>query len=106
MPSSYWSSAALPIAPDHSPTVWPPPIRTGRRRAPCWQLFGRRRRTEAAPWDQPPRAIRLQNTVSLCDTNAVIDGVQNVNLVAHVDDRGYLIEIVRTSDSYLERFGQ
>ncbi|MBI3786097.1 MAG: dTDP-4-dehydrorhamnose 3,5-epimerase family protein [Deltaproteobacteria bacterium] len=36
----------------------------------------------------------------------MIQGVEQVNLVARVDDRGYLIEIVRASDAYLERFGQ
>jgi len=36
----------------------------------------------------------------------VINGVECVNLVARVDDRGYLIEIVRASDAFLEKFGQ
>jgi|DewCreStandDraft_2_1066082.scaffolds.fasta_scaffold03500_2 dTDP-4-dehydrorhamnose 3,5-epimerase len=37
---------------------------------------------------------------------AVIRDVQNVPLVAHVDDRGYLIEIVRATDPHLPKFGQ
>lgn len=36
----------------------------------------------------------------------MIEGVQNVNLIARVDDRGYLIEIVRATDPFLTRFGQ
>jgi dTDP-4-dehydrorhamnose 3,5-epimerase len=36
----------------------------------------------------------------------VIDGVQNINLIARVDDRGYLIEIVRATDPFLTKFGQ
>jgi len=36
----------------------------------------------------------------------VIQGVETVDLVARVDDRGYLIEIVRASDPFLTRFGQ
>jgi dTDP-4-dehydrorhamnose 3,5-epimerase len=36
----------------------------------------------------------------------VIQGVENINLIARVDDRGYLIEIVRATDPFLARFGQ
>ena len=36
----------------------------------------------------------------------MIQGVEQVNLTARVDDRGYLIEIVRASDHYLDKFGQ
>ena len=36
----------------------------------------------------------------------MIQGVEYVNLVARVDDRGYLIEIVRTTDPFLNKFGQ
>lgn len=36
----------------------------------------------------------------------MIQDVEQVNLTARVDDRGYLIEIVRASDAYLEKFGQ
>ncbi|GIW40071.1 MAG: spore coat protein [Candidatus Binatia bacterium] len=36
----------------------------------------------------------------------MIAGVQAVDLVARVDDRGYLIEIVRATDPYLPKFGQ
>lgn len=36
----------------------------------------------------------------------MIDGVQSVNLIARVDDRGYLIEIVRSTDPFLTKFGQ
>ena len=36
----------------------------------------------------------------------MIQGVQQVDLTARVDDRGYLIEIVRGSDPYLDKFGQ
>lgn len=35
-----------------------------------------------------------------------IKDVQLVPLVAHVDDRGYLIEIVRAVDPYFNKFGQ
>ena len=36
----------------------------------------------------------------------MIEGVQSVDLVARVDDRGYLIEIVRATDPFLSKFGQ
>ena len=36
----------------------------------------------------------------------MIDGVQSVDLVARVDDRGYLIEIVRATDPFMTKFGQ
>ena len=36
----------------------------------------------------------------------MIDGVENVSLVARVDDRGYLIEIVRATDPFMSKFGQ
>ena len=35
-----------------------------------------------------------------------IDGLEVVDLVTRVDDRGYLIEIVRATDSYFKKFGQ
>ncbi len=35
-----------------------------------------------------------------------IDGLKIVPLEVHVDDRGYLIEIIRASDPYLKKFGQ
>ncbi len=35
-----------------------------------------------------------------------IDGVELHPLVAHVDDRGYLIEILRSTDSHFTNFGQ
>jgi len=36
----------------------------------------------------------------------MIEGVKLVNLVAHVDDRGYLIEILRATDDHFTKFGQ
>ena len=36
----------------------------------------------------------------------MIDGVKLVPLVAHVDDRGYLVEILRATDPHYTRFGQ
>jgi dTDP-4-dehydrorhamnose 3,5-epimerase len=36
----------------------------------------------------------------------LIQDVQLVPLVAHVDDRGYLIEILRSTDSHFTKFGQ
>lgn len=36
----------------------------------------------------------------------MIKDVENVPLVAHVDDRGYLIEILRASDPHFAKFGQ
>ena len=36
----------------------------------------------------------------------MIEGVQLIPLDVHVDDRGYLIEIVRATDPYLPKFGQ
>jgi len=36
----------------------------------------------------------------------MIEGVKQVELEAHVDDRGYLIEILRTSDEHFTKFGQ
>ncbi len=48
----------------------------------------------------------MQFVAFLCDTIPMIEGVQNIDLVARVDDRGYLIEIVRSSDSHLSQFGQ
>ena len=36
----------------------------------------------------------------------MIEGVQLVPLEVHMDDRGYVIEIIRASDPYLEKFGQ
>ena len=36
----------------------------------------------------------------------MICGVELVPLTAHVDDRGYLIEILRRSDPYFTQFGQ
>lgn len=39
-------------------------------------------------------------------TRGPINGVQVVPLVAHMDDRGYLIEILRCTDSHFTKFGQ
>ena len=36
----------------------------------------------------------------------MIEGVKVVPLVAHVDDRGFLIEIIRATDSHFTTFGQ
>jgi len=36
----------------------------------------------------------------------MIKDVRKIDLVAHVDDRGYLIEILRASDDYFTKFGQ
>lgn len=36
----------------------------------------------------------------------MIDGVKLVPLVAHADDRGYLIEILRATDDHFTKFGQ
>ena len=36
----------------------------------------------------------------------MIKDVRVVDLVAHVDDRGYLIEIVRATDGHFTKFGQ
>ena len=36
----------------------------------------------------------------------MIKDVRIVDLVAHVDDRGYLIEIVRATDDHFTKFGQ
>ena len=36
----------------------------------------------------------------------MIDGVKLVPLVAHLDDRGYLIEILRATDPHFSKFGQ
>ena len=36
----------------------------------------------------------------------MIKDVRVVDLVAHVDDRGYLIEIVRATDDHFTKFGQ
>jgi len=36
----------------------------------------------------------------------LIKDVARVDLVAHADDRGYLIEIIRASDPHFTRFGQ
>lgn len=38
--------------------------------------------------------------------NASIKGLEVVPLEVHVDDRGYLIEIVRVTDPYIKKFGQ
>lgn len=35
-----------------------------------------------------------------------IQGVEVVSLVAHMDDRGYLVEILRASDPHFTKFGQ
>ena len=35
-----------------------------------------------------------------------IEGVKLVSLDIHLDDRGYLIEIIRATDPYLQKFGQ
>jgi dTDP-4-dehydrorhamnose 3,5-epimerase-like enzyme len=36
----------------------------------------------------------------------MIDGVKVVPLVAHVDDRGYLVEILRATDPHFSKFGR
>ncbi len=36
----------------------------------------------------------------------MIEGVKLVELVAHADDRGYLIEILRATDEHFTKFGQ
>ncbi len=36
----------------------------------------------------------------------MIKDVKLVELIAHVDDRGYLIEIIRADDSHFTKFGQ
>lgn len=36
----------------------------------------------------------------------MIEGVKLVDLVARVDDRGYLIEILRSTDEHFTKFGQ
>ena len=36
----------------------------------------------------------------------MINGVKCIELKAHVDDRGYLIEILRSSDKHFTKFGQ
>jgi len=36
----------------------------------------------------------------------LIKDVAKIDLVAHVDDRGYLIEIIRATDPYFTKFGQ
>lgn len=36
----------------------------------------------------------------------MIKDVEKVDLVAHVDDRGYLIEIIRATDPHFTKFGQ
>lgn len=36
----------------------------------------------------------------------MIEGLQVVSLVAHMDDRGYLIEILRAIDPHFAKFGQ
>ncbi|KPK40743.1 MAG: hypothetical protein AMJ78_06905 [Omnitrophica WOR_2 bacterium SM23_29] len=36
----------------------------------------------------------------------MIEGVKQIELKAHVDDRGYLIEILRSSDEHFTKFGQ
>lgn len=36
----------------------------------------------------------------------MIEGVKQVELKAYVDDRGYLIEILRASDEHFTKFGQ
>ena len=36
----------------------------------------------------------------------MIKDVKKIDLIAHVDDRGYLIEILRANDDYFTKFGQ
>ena len=36
----------------------------------------------------------------------MIEGVEVIKLEPHVDDRGYLIEILRATDKYFTKFGQ
>ena len=35
-----------------------------------------------------------------------IEGVQRIPLTRHVDDRGYLVEVLRASDPHFDKFGQ
>lgn len=37
---------------------------------------------------------------------AEIEGVQKIPLKRHVDDRGYLMEIMRSDDKFFKKFGQ
>jgi dTDP-4-dehydrorhamnose 3,5-epimerase len=48
----------------------------------------------------------LQSKAECAKGAAVIRDVQCIPLTAHVDDRGYLIEIVRATDPHLPKFGQ
>lgn len=46
-------------------------------------------------------------TIELQQMNkATIQGVEAVSLKVNLDDRGYLIEIVRATDPYMKKFGQ
>lgn len=50
---------------------------------------------------------RLRTAPSLSKLGQVtIRGVALVSLTTHVDDRGYLIEILRGTDAYFTKFGQ
>jgi len=50
--------------------------------------------------------MRKPETVLAKQNLATIRGVSFVPLVANVDDRGYLIEILRTVDPHFTKFGQ
>jgi len=36
----------------------------------------------------------------------MIDGIQIIPLVRHLDERGYLLEVLRSDDKHFQRFGQ
>ena len=44
--------------------------------------------------------------ITLTKEDEMIEGVKQVELKARVDDRGYLIEILRSTDEYFTKFGQ
>lgn len=51
--------------------------------------------------------VDVQTDIQIQAINkATIQEVQCVPLKVNVDDRGYLIEIVRATDSYMKKFGQ
>jgi dTDP-4-dehydrorhamnose 3,5-epimerase len=49
---------------------------------------------------------RTQTNAAPAIRPSIIDGVSAVPLTAHVDDRGYLIEILRANDAHFTKFGQ
>jgi dTDP-4-dehydrorhamnose 3,5-epimerase len=48
----------------------------------------------------------MHQTIKQEGVVSMIEGVEVVKLVPHVDDRGYLIEILRAVDPHFTRFGQ